>query len=166
MSRRRPGNGSATLLDMLSNLFYFSLFLAGGEEHGKREEESERARGEDAEGEAEAHPPPLTCYPPHTSTPFSNIASSERSRSLSPPAFPLPPSSSRHLSPRPRFTHLSLVSSRSFVLFSRKKRKWKRGTKREKGKKGVWVGGAGGEKGGGERKRGATVSFGCNERTE
>lgn len=39
MSRRRPGNGSATLLDMLSNLFYFSLFLAGGEqrEEGGRE---------------------------------------------------------------------------------------------------------------------------------
>lgn len=67
----------------------------------------------------------------------------------------------------PRSTHLSLVSSRSFVPFSRRKRKWKRGTKREKGKKGVSMGGAGGEKGGGETKeRGATVSFGCNERTE
>lgn len=53
MSRRCPGNGSATLLDMLSNLFYFSLFLARGGEHGKREEESERARGVDAEGDAE-----------------------------------------------------------------------------------------------------------------
>lgn len=165
MSRRRPGNGSATLLDMLSNLFYFSLFLAGGEEHGKREEESERARGEDAEGEAEAHPPPLTCYPPHTSTPFSNIASSERSRSLSPPAFPPPlllssplPSPSFH----PSFSRfVSLL--RSFLEEEEKMEARHETRKREERS---LVGGAGGEKGGGERKRGATVSFGCNERTE
>lgn len=42
MSRRRPGNGSATLLDMLSNLFYFSLFPAGGEQHRERKREKER----------------------------------------------------------------------------------------------------------------------------
>lgn len=36
------------------------------------------------------------------------------------------------------FSRLPLVSSRFFVLFSRRKRKWKRGTKREKGKKGAW----------------------------
>ncbi|KAL0131593.1 hypothetical protein PUN28_002851 [Cardiocondyla obscurior] len=39
-----------------------------------------------------------------------------------------------HSSPYPQ---LPLVSSRFFVLFSRRKRKWKRGTKREKGKKGA-----------------------------
>lgn len=48
MSRRRPGNGSATLLDMLSNLFYFSLFLAGGEQ---RKEERERKRDREHERE-------------------------------------------------------------------------------------------------------------------
>jgi len=48
VSRRRPGNGSATLLDMLSNLFYFSLFLAGGE---YREKERERNRDREREQE-------------------------------------------------------------------------------------------------------------------
>lgn len=160
MSRRRPGNGSATLLDMLSNLFYFSLFLS---REGSAPREEERRGGRERERDdrrrrGEAHPPPLTCYPPHTSTPFSNIASSERSRSLtlSPPS-PSPPP----------LHHLPLVSSRFFVLFSRRKRKWKRGTKREKGKKGArWAARAGGGCGGGERERGATASFGCNERTE
>lgn len=56
MSRRRPGNGSATLLDMLSNLFYFSLFLARergvtGKEETKRERESGHER--EREGEKE-----------------------------------------------------------------------------------------------------------------
>lgn len=56
MSRRRPGNGSATLLDMLSNLFYFSLFLARergvtGKEETKRERERTRERKRKREGE-------------------------------------------------------------------------------------------------------------------
>lgn len=56
MSRRRPGNGSATLLDMLSNLFYFSLFLARergvtGKEETKRERERESGHEREREKE-------------------------------------------------------------------------------------------------------------------
>lgn len=58
MSRRRPGNGSATLLDMLSNLFYFSLFLARergvtGKEETKRESGHEREREREKEKDVE-----------------------------------------------------------------------------------------------------------------
>lgn len=77
-----------------------------------------------------------------------------------------PPSPLHHLSPRPRSTHLSLVSSRSFVLFSKREEKMEARHETRKREERSLVGGAGGEKGGGERKRGATVSFGCNERTE
>lgn len=105
-----------------------------------REEEGERER------EKERYPPPLTCYPPHTSTPFSNIASSKRAPALS---FSLlhPPLVFLSL------PYLSLASSLAPSLFSPGEREngSTRSTKREKGKKGVWVGGTEGGRGGGGR---------------
>ena len=111
MSRRRPGNGSATLLDMLSNLFYFSpppttpsavdgeraatRRVANAERRTETEREREGERGRERSGRtrwertATLHllpspppPPPLSLsfhrvtLRAHTSTPFSNIASS------------------------------------------------------------------------------------------
>lgn len=141
MSRRRPGNGSATLLDMLSNLFYFSLFLARergvtGKEETKREradmreKEKERRRRTSRDRRGEAHPPPSTL----PATLRTRRRHFPISRQASAPAL-FPSTHTRPPSVPPFF--LSLVSSRSFASFSRRKRKWKRGTKREKGKKEV-----------------------------
>lgn len=163
MSRRRPGNGSATLLDMLSNLFYFSLFLARAEREGeparKRETGREGKRGTPREKRStpsstyllpSAHVDAIFQYRVKRAHPLSPSTTSRQS----PPSLPLlhlplPPLPSP-LSP------FSLVSSRSFALFSRRKRIWKRGTKREKGKKGIrWAAGAGGraKKNRGENER-------------
>lgn len=80
MSRRRPGNGSATLLDMLSNLFYFSPppttpSVVDGERAAtrrvanterqtetEREKERERKKWKNALGE-NRYPPPYLLPP-------------------------------------------------------------------------------------------------------
>lgn len=138
MSRRRPGNGSATLLDMLSNLFYFSPLPSGG--GGWRDREEERGR-ERARGTWESHPPPAG-YPPRTHRRHFPISRQAAASSLA----------RSHCSSFSAFPGFHLASSHSSGSFLRrcdeeereKGRERGRGTKREKGDaEGGWSGLAG-----------------------
>lgn len=174
MSRRRPGNGSATLLDMLSNLFYFSPppttpSAVDGERaatrrvaNAERRTETERERGREREGEKEVEervgrePLPSTSYlllppppppPPlslsfhrvtlraHTSTPFSNIASSVPSLLLL--LFCWPPLAFSCLPPLFSLASRESGWNRESLATRREEKERERGTKREKGERGV-----------------------------
>lgn len=151
MSRRRPGNGSATLLDMLSNLFYFSLFLAEGEhreEERERKKDRKREQGRRLPKERQSAPSSTYLLPSaHVDAIFQYRVKRALPFSFTHP--PTTPSSSRFV---------SLL--RSF-LEEKEKMEARHETRKREERSLV-----GGGDGGGERERGATASFGCNERTE
>lgn len=154
MSRRRPGNGSATLLDMLSNLFYFSLFLSGGESAGGREGGRERTSKRKGCRRRGRGAPSSTYLLP--SAHVDAIFQYRVKRALSFSFTPCLSSPSFH----PGFSLFRLTPS-FFPREGRENGSEARETRKREERS--LVGDAGRE---GERKRGATVSFGCNERTE
>lgn len=131
MSRRRPGNGSATLLDMLSNLFYFSLFLAR-QGSTKRKRKRTRSKEGDAEREHTLLHLPATLRTRRRHFPISRQASAPAL--LYPPPVSPPPPSSFFLSFR--------LASSLFSLGERENgseaRNEKKGRKESSGRRGRW----------------------------